>query len=65
MILSFIDIVCIHTYVYCTNNVGEDWMSAMKKKMSPLHLLNPTGFEIQLYTSIVKDDAYLPRFAKP
>ena len=36
----------------------------MKKESSPLHILNPTGFEIQLYKSIVKDDAYLPRYVK-
>ena len=37
-------------------------MSAMKKESSPLHILNPTGLEIQLFKSIVKDDAYLPRY---
>ena len=37
-------------------------MSAMKKESSPLHILNPTGFEIQLFKSIVKADAYLPRY---
>ena len=37
-------------------------MSAMKKESSPLHVLNPTGFEIQLFKSIVKDDAYLPTY---
>ena len=40
----------------------DDWASAMKKDSSPLHILNPTGFEIQLFKSIVKDDAYLPRY---
>ena len=33
----------------------------MKKESSPLHLLRPTGLQIQLYKSVVKDDAYLPR----
>ena len=41
--------------------VGDDWVSAMKKESSPLHVLNPSGFVIKLYKSIVKDDAYLPR----
>ena len=41
--------------------IGEDWRSAMKKESSPLHLLRPTGLQIQLYKSVIKDDAYLPR----
>ena len=40
----------------------DDWVSAMKKDSSPLHILKPTGLEIQLFKSIVKDDAYLPRY---
>ena len=40
----------------------DDWVSAMNKESSSLHILNPTGFEIQLFKSIVKDDAYLPRY---
>ena len=29
---------------------------------SPLHILDPTGFEVDLQKSIVDDSAYLPRF---
>ena len=34
---------------------------AMTKGSSPLHILDPTGFEVQLKKSIVDDDAFLPR----
>lgn len=33
----------------------------MTKGSSPLHILDPTGFEVQLKKSIVDDDAFLPR----
>ena len=43
--------------------LGEDWYASMRTKTgsSSLHILDPTGFEIQLMKSIVDDDAYLPR----
>ena len=40
---------------------GEDWKVAMTKGTSPLHIVDPTGFEVQLKKSIVDDDAFLPR----
>ena len=31
----------------------------MASKTSPLHIINPTGFEIQLLKSMITDDALL------
>ena len=44
---------------------GEDWKVAMTKGTSPLHIVDPTGFEVQLKKSIVDDDAFLPRLVTP
>ena len=42
--------------------LGEDWWSALCSSSStPLHILDPTGFEIVLLKSIVDKDAYLPK----
>ena len=41
--------------------VDDDWQLAMSQGASPLHILNPTGLQLQLKQSIVKKDAYLPR----
>lgn len=43
--------------------VGEDWKRAMDSGSSPLHIVDPTGFEIQFLKSIVADDALLARLA--
>ena len=37
----------------------------MANDTSPLHIVDPTGFEIQLLKSIVTDDALLARFVFP
>ena len=43
-------------------SLGEDWWGALSSPgTSPLHILDPSGFEIQLLKSIVDGDAYLPR----
>ncbi len=39
--------------------LGEDWRGAMARGASPLHIINPTGFEIQLLKSMITDDALL------
>ncbi len=43
----------------CTLYIGEDWRGAMASGSSPLHIIAPTGFEIQLLKSIITDDALL------
>ena len=40
---------------------GDDWQLAKSQGASSLHILNPTGLQLQLKQSIVKKDAYLPR----
>ncbi|XP_064395949.1 intermembrane lipid transfer protein VPS13A-like isoform X2 [Halichondria panicea] len=37
----------------------EDWRGAMASGSSPLHIIAPTGFEIQLLKSMIMDDALL------
>ena len=55
--------VCVYLFVHLCVCLfaGMNWSVAMSTGSSPLHILDPTGFEIQLLKSIVKDDAYLPR----
>ena len=48
-----------------SNDSGEDWQLAMSQGKSPLHILEPTGLQLQLKQSIVKKDAYLPRYTPP
>ena len=40
---------------------GDDWQLAKSHGTSSLHILNPTGLQLQLKQSVVKKDAYLPR----
>ena len=44
---------------------GEDWQLAKSQGSSSLHILPPTGLQLQLKQSIVKKDAYLPRYYAP
>ena len=46
-----------------TAKPGEDWLVAMATGSSSMHIVEPTGLEIQLLKSIVGNDAYLPRLA--
>jgi len=39
--------------------VGENWREAMASGDSPLHIISPTGFQIELLKSMLNDDALL------
>ena len=40
---------------------GDDWHTAKLTGSTPLHIMDKTGFSIELKKSIVPDDALLPR----
>ena len=52
----------MHLQDFVCSCSGENWKAAMTAGSSPLHILDPTGFEVDLQKSIVDDSAYLPRF---
>ena len=49
--------VCVRTYV------GANWLKACQEKCSPYHIVPSTGMELTLQRSILKKDAFLPRYS--
>lgn len=43
--------------------VGADWLKACQEKCSPHHIVPSTGMDLTLQRSILKKDAFLPRYS--
>ena len=48
-------------YLFYYLLIGQNWQKARSSHSTSLHILDPTGFEIELKKSIVSEDALLPR----
>ena len=59
LVLFYLPLICL-SFLFIPP-LGSDWQAARSATSTPLHILDPTGFSIELKKSIVSDDALLPR----
>ena len=68
-----VHVFCLHVHTLCTYMsglclcvcpcVGADWLKACQEKCSPHHIVPSTGMDLTLQRSILKKDAFLPRYS--